>query len=133
MKSELDITMSISNISFFFSFADGLAVTPGAPKLKGAMVIAGLCHIPFICPSHLRPSSPTLRSQDTNSALTRHKLHAHKTQTPESSCSECYSRSLDLHYIPLFTSPFLYVYIHTSSCFIHSSNPVPGCVHCSSL
>ena len=61
------------------------------------------------------------------------QLHVPKTWTLECFHSECYFRSLDLHYISPFLSSFWFVYIHTSSCFVHSSNPVPGCVHHSSL
>ena len=76
-----------------------------------------VCHIPFIL---LGISSPLAQ------------LCTHKTQT-ECSHSERYSGSLDLHYVSPFLSPFWFVYIHTSSHFVHSSNSVPGCVHCFSL
>ena len=42
------------------------------------------------------------------------QLHVQKTWTPEYFRSECYSGPLDLHYILLLVSPFLYVHIHTS-------------------
>ena len=61
------------------------------------------------------------------------QLHILKTWTLEHSHSEHYSRSPDLHHVPSFPSPFWFIYIHTSYCFIHSSDPVPSCVHHSGL
>ena len=82
--------------------------------------IGRFCHIPFISPSHLQPSSPTLCSQ-------RHELQSILTQnaTPDLWTSIMFL---------LFSLHFdLSTYIHTSSHFVHSSEPVPGCVHCSGL
>ena len=56
-----------------------------------------------------------------------------RTQTLEHSYSEHYSVSPDLYYVSPFLSPFWFVYIHTSSHFVYSSDPVPGCVHHSGL
>ena len=83
-----------------------------------SIVCSSMCHILFTL---LAISGPPAQ------------LHVLKTQTLEHSHLEHYSGSPDLCYVSSFLFPFWFIYIHTSYCFIYSSDPVSSCVHHSGL